>query len=78
MYTPRDDVPDSVEKILVDEECDVRQWNDDRDLGFIVSRSDGASVFMHASALRRGDVLQSGDVVTFTIGSGSGLCAASR
>ncbi|MBB4953615.1 CspA family cold shock protein [Agrobacterium vitis] len=46
----------------------VKFFNEDKGFGFITPENGGADVFVHVSALPRGDSLRDGDKVSFEIG----------
>jgi len=46
----------------------VKFFNADKGFGFITPEDGGQDVFVHMSALQRGDTLRDGDKVTFEIG----------
>ena len=46
----------------------VKFFNDDKGFGFITPETGGQDVFVHVSALERGNSLREGDKVTFDVG----------
>lgn len=46
----------------------VKFFNDDKGFGFITPENGGQDVFVHISALERGDSLREGDKVNFEVG----------
>ncbi|MCZ7450850.1 cold-shock protein [Agrobacterium rhizogenes] len=46
----------------------VKFFNDDKGFGFITPENGGQDVFVHVSALQRGDSLREGDKVSFELG----------
>ncbi|SCX31141.1 cold-shock protein [Agrobacterium rosae] len=46
----------------------VKLFNDDEGFGFITPENGGQDVFVHVSALERGNSLREGDKVTFEVG----------
>ncbi|NKK95765.1 cold-shock protein [Rhizobium leguminosarum bv. viciae] len=46
----------------------VKFFNDDKGFGFITPENGGQDVFVHVSALHRGDSLREGDKVSFEVG----------
>ncbi|MFK0207854.1 cold-shock protein [Agrobacterium sp. NPDC090283] len=46
----------------------VKFFNDDKGFGFITPENGGQDVFVHVSALQRGDSLREGDKVSFEVG----------
>ncbi|MGV2187351.1 cold-shock protein [Rhizobium rhizogenes] len=46
----------------------VKFFNEDKGFGFIAPENGGADVFVHATALQRGDSLREGDKVSYELG----------
>lgn len=46
----------------------VKFFNDEKGFGFITPETGGQDVFVHVSALERGNSLREGDKVTFELG----------
>ncbi len=46
----------------------VKFFNDDKGFGFITPENGGQDVFVHMSALQRGESLREGDKVSFEVG----------
>ncbi|MBX4871174.1 cold-shock protein [Rhizobium bangladeshense] len=46
----------------------VKFFNDDKGFGFITPENGGTDVFVHVSALQRGDSLREGDKVSYELG----------
>lgn len=46
----------------------IKFFNEEKGFGFITPENGGTDVFVHISALERGDSLRQGDKVTFEIG----------
>jgi CspA family cold shock protein len=46
----------------------IKMFNEDRGFGFIIPDDGGVDVFFHVSALREGDEVTPGKVVSFEIG----------
>jgi CspA family cold shock protein len=46
----------------------VKFFNDNKGFGFITPEDGGQDVFVHVSALQRGDSLREGDKVSFEVG----------
>lgn len=54
----------------------VRWFNNEKGFGFIVPDNAGPEVFVHISAVSRGDVPQEKDRVSYEIGSNKGKSCA--
>ncbi|CDM60447.1 MULTISPECIES: cold-shock protein [Rhizobium] len=46
----------------------VKFFNEDKGFGFITPENGGADVFVHVSALQRGDSLREGEKVSYELG----------
>jgi cold shock protein len=46
----------------------IKMYNDDKGFGFIRPDDGGNDIFFHVSALREGDEIEVGKVVTFEVG----------